>query len=644
MQAIVKQSILIMVCAIAILFTPLTTAQWTLSLNQQKSQILQEVYTNPDYLALIDIDKAKVTLQDLSHSFAKIEAQYEQYAKAQVMIEGRYGTVQEQIEEILLATERTQNGVDETMTKIALSKKRMIDLRKDIARVEMDINETKEDLEAYTVFLYTLANQVYGRGRGVNDIGLLIKSDNIAESLSTNDMMQMLTRQLQALLDTMKTKQEDYAESIKKINVAKLVYQETVNKLDRDLDALQQQKTSLYELLSYIQSSKNIATSAVITLGTSQQNLKQEMATMQTITNSYALQRLREKEVSGPIAQLKELVDRDDSDKYLTWPFIGKPHVLAWYGDQELQEQNGEPFETVRFALDQQTELYAAAPGIVYKVIDPLDLELGWVIILHKYGYTTFYSPVNEVYVTEGELVERGQLIALSGGQPGTNGAGMNFAGERLDFSVMKNGIAIDPMRVLDVSVFPEKTNLPAEYTDKYLKNLYEREVPLDTFTIMDGETVAEKRNEFLQTYAWWAFADPALWVDAADATGIDPVFGMCIGFAETSFKHFKTVNNIGNVWNDDRGRTRTFPTPFAWAKALFGVFNNQYLGGYHTMDQLSRFNNEHGFIYASSPYNWQKNIMTCLSSVEGYRVPEDWPFRRTKNKADKSAQKIWQG
>jgi peptidoglycan hydrolase CwlO-like protein len=180
--------------------------------------------------------------------------------------------------------------VMETMTKIALSKKRMSDLKKDIVRIEMDINQTKEDLEEYTLFLYTLSNQLYGRGRSINDVGLFVKSDNIAESLSQNDMIQMLTKQLQVLIDTMKEKQENYAASIKKINVAKMVYYEASRDLQRDLDALEEQKTSLYELLSYLQSTKNVATSAVANLRTSQDTLQQEIQTMQTITNSFRLQ------------------------------------------------------------------------------------------------------------------------------------------------------------------------------------------------------------------------------------------------------------------------------------------------------------------------------------------------------------------
>lgn len=103
-------------------------------------------------------------------------------------------------------------------------------------------------------------------------------------------MVQMLTRQLQVLIETMKTKQEEYATSIKKINVAKLVYYEQSRSLERDLEVLQEQKSSLYELLSYLQSTKDVASNAVFSLENSQSTLRQEIATMQTITNSFKLQ------------------------------------------------------------------------------------------------------------------------------------------------------------------------------------------------------------------------------------------------------------------------------------------------------------------------------------------------------------------
>ncbi|MDO4714619.1 MAG: hypothetical protein Q4B28_08570 [bacterium] len=57
-------------------------------------------------------------------------------------------------------------------------------------------------------------------------------------------------------------------------------------------------------------------------------------------------------------------------------------------------------------------------------------------------------------------------------------------------------------------------------------------------------------------------------------------------------------------------------------------TLNNQYLGGYHTIKQLSRYGNSDGKIYASSPINWQSNVQKCLSKIKGYYVPEDFPFR----------------
>lgn len=102
----------------------------------------------------------------------------------------------------------------------------------------------------------------------------------------------------------------------------------------------------------------------------------------------------------------------------------------------------------------------------------------------------------------------------------------------------------------------------------------------------------------------------------------------MCIGFAETSFKNFKSLNNIGNVGNNDRGDVVEFPSALAGIVAMYNVFNNQYLGSYTTLDQLSRYGNQDGYIYASSPYNRQKNIMKCLSAIHGYAIPEDYPVR----------------
>lgn len=595
-----------------------------LSYEEQKGALLQEVYSNPDYVSLIDIEKATITLDDLSKSFKKIEEEYQEYNEERWHIEEKYGNVQQSINTILNDSESTKKLVMDTLTKISLLKNKIARLKDWIASIQRDFDKSSKDLQSYTKFLYYLYNDYYGRGSWWNDVSLLIKSDNIAQSLSTNDSVIILTKYLQTLLDTMKWKQHNYVAMIQDINKAQVAYTQAWYKLKDDLDALNQQKASLYELLSYLQTTKELADSHVSSLRSSQDALASQLWTIRAITK----QAKSVKEWT-PAADLLAMKDKDDSDTYFTWPVLWAQFISRYYHDDYYFKDKWEKYEWVRFEVAQRSEIYAGAPWVVYKVVYNNDMSLAWVILLHKYWYSSFYSPLNEVYVKEWTVVRRGEILWVSGWQPWTKWAWLDSEWPRLDFSIMKNGESIDPLLLLDLSIYVKKDALPKIYHDKYIKNLFERDVPLDKLWIIDWETIAQRREKFLDIYATWPFADSSLWIDAANQTWIDPIFGICIWFAETSFKNFKTDNNIGNVWNDDSGNTITFASPLAWAKAIFDVFNNQYLGNYNTLNELSRYGNRDWFIYASSPYNWQKNIMNCLSWIYGYRVQEDFPIRR---------------
>ncbi len=60
----------------------------------------------------------------------------------------------------------------------------------------------------------------------------------------------------------------------------------------------------------------------------------------------------------------------------------------------------------------------------------------------------------------------------------------------------------------------------------------------------------------------------------------------------------------------------------------MIRTFNNRYLGNYTEIQQLSRYGNKEGLIYASSPDHWHNNIIKCMSSIKGYQVPDDYNFR----------------
>ena len=60
----------------------------------------------------------------------------------------------------------------------------------------------------------------------------------------------------------------------------------------------------------------------------------------------------------------------------------------------------------------------------------------------------------------------------------------------------------------------------------------------------------------------------------------------------------------------------------------MIRTLNNRYLGHYTQINQLSRYGNPDGTIYASSPDHWHNNIIKCMSAIKGYQVPDDYNFR----------------
>ncbi len=613
--------------AILCMSAGVTTAQLTkpANIDDQKQIVMESVYSNPDFLPLVDVDQARIQLSDLSDSFQELADQYALLDDKREEIEKKYGNVQLTIDKIIRDTQKAKTWITDSLTKIALFTKKITELKEDLEVLEVEIEKGQQHLTHYTTFLYKLNNDYYGSDLEISDLKLLTKSDNIAATLSTDMLVQMLTIKLQALLFELQSQQVRYSDYTIELNKAKLAYEDTAFALKKDLESLEQQKKHLYLLLTYLQQDKASTDGEIHMIWKSKQELQRQLSVMRKVANSNLEEGL---EQGTQIYTLLQLPDRDNWKRYFTWPVLPATRIQYYFNDPIYAQEFKENYNWLSIEIPQGTPVRAPAPGIVYSVHSDDDIELNRVVIVHKFWYTTFFSPLSEVFVKPGQLIKRGEIIGNSGGQPGTEGAWLETAVPHLSFEILKNGESIDPYSVLDLSIFNGEEELPAEHRMKYLQDYLAREVDLSNPPEVTGETVAERRDNFLERYATRPWNDATLWNDGAVDSGIDPLFGICIWFAETSFRNFKTTNNIGNVWNDDSGNTVEFESPLGGVKALFSVLNNQYLGDYYTIDELSRFGNKEWYIYASSPYNRQKNVMNCLTAIHGYKIPEDYPFR----------------
>jgi murein DD-endopeptidase MepM/ murein hydrolase activator NlpD len=139
---------------------------------------------------------------------------------------------------------------------------------------------------------------------------------------------------------------------------------------------------------------------------------------------------------------------REPADRALLWPVDPAEGLSATFNDAGYLERFGVPHHAIDIPVLQGSAVRAAQDGTVLKVADN-GLGYSYIILSHEGNLETIYGHVSESLVQEGETIRTGQVIARSGGQPGTRGAGLLTTGPHLHFAVRVKGTLVDPLPYL---------------------------------------------------------------------------------------------------------------------------------------------------------------------------------------------------
>ncbi len=143
----------------------------------------------------------------------------------------------------------------------------------------------------------------------------------------------------------------------------------------------------------------------------------------------------------------KQSAEIDAFPPLFQWPVYGP--ITAGYLDPDYEKVFHVPHQAIDIATAQGTPVRVIADGIVFKVRDGGPKGFSYVLIGHRNGYASLYGHVSKFLVKQGDIVFGGQTIALSGGAPGTYGAGPMTTGSHLHLEVTLNGAHIDPRTIL---------------------------------------------------------------------------------------------------------------------------------------------------------------------------------------------------
>ncbi len=384
-------------------------AQAQVSVSANNDAQVQEL---EDEIALrqLEIDKLNKKIQVYEQSLANKRAE-------QVTLSNELDILGEQIERLELEMEANKLQIDTTNLEIQ--------------SVLLQILDTEELLDSQRQQLSALLFQMYLQSEK-QYVDVLVGHASFSEFFDAVAQ----TDQVQAGLK----RSLDEARSLR------VALDDQQVDLDKKSQSLKQLKAQLEEQKAKLDDQESVKTYYLIQARQSEsefQSLVQEAKQEQQAINNNIVALERE---------LRERLEADgespvQSTGRLIWP-VTKNIITAYFHDQDYPFRHIFEHPAIDIRAAQGSPVYAADSGYVAKAADN-GYGYSYIMLIHEDGISTVYGHVSKIYVQADTYVSQGDVIGLSGGAPGTLGAGRLTTGPHMHFEVRLNGIPVNPLDYL---------------------------------------------------------------------------------------------------------------------------------------------------------------------------------------------------
>ena len=355
--------------------------------------------------------------------------------------------IQQKQEEYAAAIERKHQEKASLNNQLAILDNRLAKAELDISLVQTQIERTELEIQKTDIEIENKNKDIGQEMRDIeNVLRLLYKKGNVTslEIVLLNDSFADFLSEIKYLEDVNETI-SDSIDNLKNLR----------SRLEKDGEELDGQKQELQGLKKELEDKK-------LELGSEQETKIYVLTQVSQSEKQY--QRLLEQakkeqeEAAAEIASLEKLVraklakleggQLTFNDNGLIWP-VTKNTITSYFHDPDYPFRYIFEHPAIDIRAAQGTTLRAAASGYVARAKNGGQNGYSYIMLIHGDGLSTVYGHVSKIYAAEEEYVVQGQTIGLTGGLPGTPGAGRLTTGPHLHFEVRLNGIPVDPLAYL---------------------------------------------------------------------------------------------------------------------------------------------------------------------------------------------------
>ncbi len=421
------------------------------------------------------------------------------------------GTLREQIiafqREITLSEEKIHNVAQQ----IGLQEKELSILQQEVADRGVALEEQKKLLSDYMRMLYLNENRFrgdVGSDERISSAKLILSDVNIGETLREMNTLDMLQYRGQLLLEQLQGAQE----AILEIHALILQKKSRLDILKNNLIAEKQHmkngqegRAALLRITHGEQKNyeKLIAESlvqqeeAILQISALQDNFNYVKNNLSRLGNSVSGNELQ-KLLDARTQEILEFQAMSDSNSALQWPVKPSRGISAYFQDSSYKARFGVGHQAIDIPTYQNTQIVAPKEGYVYKTKDN-GMGYSYIILSHKDKLMTVYGHLSSIQVKEGQFVRAGDIIGLTGGMPGTKGAGYMTTGPHLHFEVIKHGKHVDPLDYMPLTKLP-LNSLPEKYTRRVEEQRIQEKQEEITGDSGDGSKLSPEEQTLIDT------------------------------------------------------------------------------------------------------------------------------------------------
>ena len=342
-----------------------------------------------------------------------------------------------------------EQGIAKTSAEITLTETEISKLTSEIKLVKTKIEETQGDITTKKDQVSEYILNIYALEQKTN-LEVLLTNDTLSDYFSHVEYSKNLQEQFQDTLDQLQTLKGKLKAQKTELDDSKDVKEDKKITLDVQKDSLQGENIYKNQLLVDVEEDEEKFKELVQQVKQEQDAVNSQIASLEKqmrtkIDQLNSEKGDREDDVNAPVSDDNFVMPVDFRPQ---WPVTGRT-VTAYFHDPTYPFKRWFEHDAIDISMPQGSSMYAVDGGVVAVAKFDGSTSYSYISIVHAEGYSSVYGHASAVYVEPGQNVTKGQLIGLTGGMPGTAGAGYYTTGPHIHFGIRLNGIPVDPLNYL---------------------------------------------------------------------------------------------------------------------------------------------------------------------------------------------------